>query len=56
VVVLEQTAEALSAMDLAGADEIGGLDQLVFDPLVVSFPMVVRRVLADRPLQVSLAE
>ena len=51
VVVLEQTAEALSALDIADAREIDGLDHLVLDPLVVSFAMVVRRVLADRPLR-----
>ncbi len=56
MVVLEPTAEALSALDVADARKIGGLDQLVLDPLVVTLPVVVLRVFADRACERRLAE
>ncbi len=58
VVVPQQPAEAFAAHHdaLAGADALTRLDQLVSQPLVIPFAVIVGDVLADRTTQRSFAE
>lgn len=52
MIVLQHAAESLSTFDLNSdhAEFAFGLNDLIAEPLMISFPVIMRNVLADSPL------
>ena len=51
MVVLQETAQPLAAADLSLGEAVSALNELVADPLVGAFGVVVVKVRLDRPTQ-----